>query len=286
MGPLLILLAIAAVITIMLIRFIPWICFQNQPVKEGFTMPDVKTCPHGSIEYINHNDDIVCCDGKVEGKECLGQDICRFSPTAKSDALPHCVNYVANQAFVADRSMIQNPDTNTCLSVTEVNNLIVMDPCSSTDKNQLWTYNKLGQIVQTNSGKCIEQKTDYPAAKYYELANCQLKDSQLFKYDYKKNTLYNANSPESALYTQDNMFNNQEKFKFLFTTQTDQELKAILKKSTGVEPTQQDLDNIKGIYHTDVGKPQRTTFISVKPTIQEAVSGLASILKKIGTGEA
>jgi hypothetical protein len=284
MGPLLILLAVAAVITILLIRMVPWTCFNSSAsLTEGFTLPDVKNCPYGSVEYIDAHDVILCCDGKVEGKECLGKNICRFSPSADPAAPPHCTDYVASQAFVVDGSMIQNPDTNTCLSVTQNNNLIVMDPCSSTDKTQQWTYNKLGQIVQTISGKCVEQRTDYPAVKYYALAPCQLKDAQLFKYDYKTNTLYNASSPESALYAQDNMLNKEEKFKYIFTSQTDQELKAILKKSTGTEASQKDLDNIKGIYYTDVGKPQRSTFISVKPTIQEAISGFASMLKNIGT---
>lgn len=287
MGPLLILLAVAAVITILLIRMVPWTCFNSSASQtEGFTLPDVKNCPYGSVEYIDTHDVILCCDGKVEGKECLGKDICRFSPSADPVAPPHCTDYVASQAFVVDGSMIQNPDTNTCLSSLGANGLIVSEPCSSTDKTQQWTYNKLGQIVQTISGKCVEQKTDYPAAKYYGLANCQLKDAQLFKYDYKKNTLYNASSPDSALYAQDNMFNKEEKFKFILTSQTDKELKDSLKKSTGAEPSQKDIDNIKGLFYTDVAKPQRATFISVKPTIQEAVSGLTSMLKNIGSGVA
>ena len=286
MGPLLILLAVAAVITILLIRMVPWTCFNSSPSQiEGFTLPDVKTCPYGSIEYINARDIILCCDGKVEGKECLGKDICRFSPVTDPAAPPHCADYVASQAFVVDGSMIQNPDTNTCLSSIGSNGLIVAEPCSSTDKTQQWTYNKLGQLVQTVSGKCVEQSTDFPLLKYYQLAPCQLKDTQLFKYDYKKNTLYNASSPESALYAQDNLLNKEAKFKFLFTSQTDNELKATLKKSTGVDPSDKDLQNIKGVYYTDVAKPQRTTFVSVKPTIQEAVSGLTAVFKNIGSGK-
>jgi hypothetical protein len=276
MGPLLILLAVAAVITILLIRMVPWTCFNSSPqTTEGFTLPDVKNCPYGSVEYIDAHDVILCCDGKVEGKECLGKDICRFSPTSSSNAPPHCVDYVSSQAFDVDGSMIQNPDTNMCMSSSPKYSIVVMADCDSTDKTQQWTYNKLGQLVNYSVGKCMEEVYDHPV-QHYKMKECQLKDSQIFKYDYKKNTLYSAASPNSPLFSQDSSSSSRQE-KLVLATRTDDEIKAAVKKLSGREMSEIDLQNTKKDFYTDRNKPQRTTFIAVKPTFQELMSSMKNI---------
>ena len=270
---LLLLMAIALVFTILLVRLVPFTCFS----KEGFanaTLPEVKSCPFGSVEYINQKDIITCCDGKVEGRECLGQNICRFSPSTSADALPHCVDYVSSQAFKVDGSMIQNPDTNMCMSASPKFSILVMDKCDSTDKTQQWTYNKLGQLVNYSVGKCVEEVYDNPL-QHYKMKECQLKDAQIFKYDYKNNTLYSASSPNSPLFIQDSEGNRPEKM--VLTTRTDDEIKAALKKQSGTEIAERDLQTTKRRFYSDSNKPQRTTFIAVKPTFQELMSSMKNL---------
>jgi len=271
-NPILIFLLIALFLTIIIVRFNKYMCPSPSQVEAFKNVPaDVKTCPYGSTQYIDEHDNILCCDGKVEGRSCMGTDMCRFSPATNTATVPHCADYVASQSFKPSSSMIQNPATDTCM--TPENGLLVMKPCDTSNKSQLWTYNKLGQLVNDTTGKCATLAEE-PGLNYYTLAECQLSDEQMFKYDYKKNVLINNNH---HLYSQRHPFD--EKLNIVLSSLKDDEIKANYKKKTGKEMSQQDFSILKAWLYSDRDKADRATVLAIKPSFQDTLKNITSIFK-------
>lgn len=275
-NPILLFLLIALFLTIIIVRFNKYMCPGPSNTVEPFqnTFADVKTCPYGSAQYIDEHDNILCCDGKVEGRSCLGADLCRFSPaTDGSAALPHCADYVASQLFKPSSSMIQNPATDTCM-MPDPTNKIIMSPCDTSNRTQLWTYNTLGQFVNDTTGKCATLDSTVPGIKSYVLKDCQLADSQIFKYDYKTNQLYNATTP---LYVQDSPFEKSKKV--IIGSLTDDAIRADYKKGSGRDMSPAEFNQFKGLVYSDRDKAQRATLLAVKPTFQDTLKNITSIFK-------
>ena len=274
--PILIFLLIALLLTIIVVRFNKYTCPGN--VSEAFqdganALADVKTCPYGSVQYIDEKDNVLCCDGKVEGRSCLGADLCRFSPgVVGGKSVPHCTDYVASQSFKPSSSMIQNPATDTCLTPGSI---VSMSKCDSGSNVQLWTYNSLGQVVNDATGKCLTLDISQPGIKLYTMKDCQLSDAQLFKYDYKKNQLFNGTRP---LYVQDFSMGKDEKF--IIGSMSDDEIKAEYKKRTGRSMSPGEFTQIKAMLYSDSDKPDRGTLISIKPTFQETLKNITSMFKQ------
>lgn len=271
--PILIFLLIALLLSIIVVRFNKYTCPAN--VSEAFQdVSIVKTCPYGSAQYIDEKDNVLCCDGKVEGRSCLGTDICRFSPgVVGGKTVPHCADYVASQLFKPSSSMIQNPATDTCLTPGSI---VSMSKCDSGSNSQLWTYNSLGQLVNDATGKCVALDTSQPGIKLYTMKDCQLSDTQLFKYDYKNNQLFNGTRP---LYIQDFPMDNDKKI--IIGSMKDDEIKAEYKKSSGRAMSPGEFTQIKAMIYSDRDKSDRGTLISIKPTFQETLKNITSMFKQI-----
>ncbi len=269
--PILIFLLIALLLTIIVVRFNKYTCPGN--VSEAFQdVADVKTCPYGSVQYIDEKDNVLCCDGKVEGRSCLGADLCRFSPNVVGGkTVPHCADYVASQLFKPSSSMIQNPATDTCLTP---GNFVIMSKCDGGNNSQLWTYNNLGQLVNDATGKCLTADPQ-PGIQSYTMKDCQLSDTQIFKYDYKNNQLINNNK---HLYVQQNPF--EKEMGILFVSMTDDEIKADYKKRKGQEMSKMDFEFLKGFLYFDRDKTEKKSFISIKPTFQETLKNITSMFKQ------
>lgn len=273
-------LVLAIIFTILLVHSVPaWTCAASlAPKKEGFTgnLPEVKSCPYSSSEFIDRHDNILCCDGKVEGRECMGEVLCRFSPASGPDSPAFCADYVANQSFKASSSLIQNPDTDMCLSPKKIRNIdfVLASKCNGSDVEQHWTYNKLGQIVHDKSGKCITQGNEF--IYNYKLEVCQLKDTQIFKYDYKTNQIFAKSTPESPIFLQNSQGilpkDSQDKY-IPYTVKADAEMRAFFNNKMGDD----ELKNIKDKFLSDSGKSERTTFFSVKPTMQDVMKNINSM---------
>ncbi len=250
-------------------------------ISEGFAVPSLKSCPYGTTEYINKKSETLCCDGKVEGKKCLGKNMCRFSNAKDGTSVPHCADYLKSQMFNVKGSLIQNPDTNMCLvPIANKERSVMGQKCSATDKNQLWTYNNLGQLQHDSTKLCLTQTVDprAPFIKYHVLAKCGLNNSQKYTYNFNTNTIESKSSPGKPLFLQDNFFDN--KSKYLLTHMTDDEIKSAVKKQTGKEIRKDEMINLKKLYYSDSAKKQRRTFLSIKPTIKQSITIVQNKFKK------
>ena len=273
-NPILIFLLIALFLTIIIVRFNKYMCPGPSPVEPFKNVPaDVKTCPYGSTQYIDEHDNILCCDGKVEGRSCMGTDMCRFSPETNTATVPHCADYVASQSFKPSSSMIQNPATDTCMT-PDPTNKIIMSPCDASNRTQLWTYNTLGQFVNDSTGKCATLDSTVPGIKSYVLKECQLADAQIFKYDYKTNQLYNVSLP---LYVQDSPFEKSKKF--IIGSLKDDVIRGEYKAASGRDMSPAEFNQFKTLVYSNRDRVDRGTLLAVKPSFQDTLKNITSIFK-------
>jgi hypothetical protein len=280
--PFILILIVTLFITYIIVKFaVPKKCGADSDAYprysqsiEGFAVPDLKSCPYGTTKYVSHESQILCCDGKVDGKTCLGKDICRFTNSDDPVSPPLCADYVKSQMFNVKGSLIQNPDTDMCLVPMMINkeNIVFGQKCSATDKNQLWTYNELGQLQHDSTGFCLTETVDprTPFIKYHALGKCGLNDSQKYTYNFKANTIESKSSPGKSLFLQNLL--GDDKRPVLLTPTSDDEIKSAFKRRDGKEIDKKSLDDLKKYFFSNSNNKNRHKFIGVKPTIAQSIS--------------
>lgn len=272
MTPLIVFMIIAVVLTYVLIRM-------NRPARcrlaaagegEGFADVDLQSCPAGTTQYHDKNDDSKCCEGQVVGRECRGATVCRLSPTADPDAPPYCADYVASTSFNLKGSQIQNPDTGLCLShlKNDRGNYVLGKTC---DGSETWTKNAVGQIVHDKSGLCL-QRTDEVFGHFYTLEKCTPIPEQTFKYDIKVNTLQSSAKDSQQLFIQKLKFNDDflvmEKASYV-------DWKNYFIKKNKLNPKDvkdEELKNTYKMFYSDMNMPSRSTFLSLQPSMTDIAS--------------
>ena len=274
MTPLIIFMIIAVVLTYVLVRFSRPARCRLQEAGEGFADVkdvDLQSCPAGSNQYYDKNDDSKCCDGQVVGRECRGETLCRLSPTADPDAPPYCADYMAAASFNLKGSQIQNPDTGLCLakdtSRKTIGNLVVGVKC---DGSHLWTKNALGQIIEESSGLCLT-RMDQGIGYVYNLQKCSPIPEQTFTYDAKKNILQSSAKGSTPMYLQD--FSTNPRVNLLLEKMSYDEYKKFLEKKN-YKISENTMEQYYKVYHSDENKPARMTFLSLQPGDNEFVSNI------------
>jgi hypothetical protein len=301
MGPLIIFMAIAIVLTYVLIRFsMPKHCrlqaaaegFASQSdaypettrsvgegFAEGFADMRINACPAGTNQYFAKNDESRCCDGQVVGRSCVGASVCRLSPSADPKAPPYCSDYMAAASFNVKNSQIQNPDTGLCLARDTtgktIGNLVVGVKC---DGSQLWTKNALGQIVDNKTGMCLA-RGDQGIGYIYTLQKCSPTPEQTFTYDMKTNVLRSAAKGATPMYLQD--FSSNPRVNLLMDKMTADEYKNFL-KAKNYKISDSTMKQYYKVYHSDVGKAGRGTFLSVQPGDNEFISSIDAMFRRGG----
>ncbi len=274
MTPLIIFMIIAVVLTYVLVRFsAPARC--RLAAAEAFADVkdlDLQSCPAGTTQYHDKNDDSKCCDGQVVGRECRGATVCRLSPTADPDAPPYCSDYVASMSFNLKGSQIQNPDTGLCLGTIGENNAGVGG--KKCDGTQLWTKNALGQIVHKETGKCLARKVVKGIFYFYGLDTCSPIPEQRFNYDYKTNKLKCSVNGANEIYLQLEQWKKKEHI--LMEKMTKQELLESAKKNN-IVLSKMDEELIYPLFYSDAEKPARSTFLSVQPSTVDLINSVKNI---------
>lgn len=274
---------IAVVLTYLLIRFsAPARC--RLAAAEAFADVkdvDLQSCPAGSNQYYDKNDDSKCCDGQVVGRECRGTTLCRLSPTADPNAPPYCADYIASMSFNLKGSQIQNPDTGLCLShlKTDSGDFVLGKKC---DSSETWTKNALGQIVHDKSGLCL-QRTDEVFGRFYSLGKCTPIPEQTFKYDFKTNTLQSMAKDAQQLFIQKILFGeaiyapiekaSYDEWKNYFTKKN---------KLNSNDVKDEELKNTYKIFYSDMNMPSRFTFLSLQPSMTDIASKIHGMFGSLG----
>ncbi len=282
MGPLIIFMAIAIALTYILIRFSsPRHCrLQESGVREGFAgTPDVNTCPPGTSQYFDKNDESRCCDGQVVGRSCVGASVCRLSPSADPEAPPYCADYVAAASFNLKNSQIQNPDTGLCLAYEKNNGRdgILAKKCDGTET---WTKNAVGQIVHDKTGLCLNRVDDF-FGHFYNVTKCSPTAEQTFTYDYKKNTLQSNAKGAQPLFIQkvtfgEPVFVPMEKISY-------GEWKSYVIQKNNMNPkdvNDKDLQEFYKMFFSDMTMPARSTFLTLQPSMTDFSSKLQGMFGK------
>ena len=277
MIPLVIFMAIAVVLTYILIRFIP-MSRSCRFEKEGFAgLVSVNTCPVGTNQYFTKNNESRCCNGQIVDRECRGTTVCRLSPSADRSAPPYCADYLAAASFNLKKSQIQNPDTGLCLAKDTtgktIGNLVVGLPC---DGSQLWSRNALGQIVEQKSGMCLS-RIDQGIGYVYTVQKCSPAPEQIFTYDSKKNTLQSSAKGATPMYLQD--FSSKPEVKLLLEKMSYDEYKKFLAQKN-YKLSENTMKEYYKVYHSNENNMKRATFLSVQPGDNEFVSIVNSMFRR------
>jgi len=275
MTPLIVFMIIAIVLTYVLVRFsAPARC--RLAAAEAFADVkdvDLQSCPAGTTQYHDKNDDSKCCDGQVIGRECRGATVCRLSPTADPDAPPYCSDYIASKSFDLNNSQIQNPDTGLCLAKHKLWGVVSGEKC---DGSKVWKKNALGQIVYGPTGECLTRKNEI-VGPVYILGACSPVPEQTFTYDYKKNTLKSNAKDAKEVYIQDLYFDKE--IKILLEKMTKEEFKKFL-EGKNYKLSDNDFNLIYKFFYSDVQKPGRDTLLSLQPNVAEFVAKVGELFGK------